>query len=137
MKKIIHRGKRPEVGLWKHFTTPYSIPFLSVLHQNKAFRNFHKSRQRPIAGRIKGLVNITGSGSGTVIATVEVWASKKWEITKEELTLNNKPIRSFDYENLLCFFISWHIIHFSSFLAMGFFLNPSLRSPLPKEKINK
>ena len=24
------------------FTTPYSIPFLSVLHQNKGLHNFHK-----------------------------------------------------------------------------------------------
>ena len=26
----------------KNFTSPYSIPFLSVLHQNKALHNFHK-----------------------------------------------------------------------------------------------
>ena len=61
----------------KHFTTLYSILFLSVLHQNKASRNFHKSGQRPIAGRMKGLVNITGSGSSTVRATVKVGASEK------------------------------------------------------------
>ena len=26
----------------KQFTNPYSIPFQSVLHQNKALHNFHK-----------------------------------------------------------------------------------------------
>ena len=26
----------------KNITIPYSIPFLSVSHQNKALRNFHK-----------------------------------------------------------------------------------------------
>ena len=31
----------------KNLTTPYSIPFLSVLHQNKALHNFHKTGQRP------------------------------------------------------------------------------------------
>ena len=39
----------------RNFTTPYSIPFLSVLHQNKALHNFHKRGQRPTVGRIKGL----------------------------------------------------------------------------------
>ena len=39
----------------RNFTTPYSIPFLSVLHQNKALHNFHKRGQRATAGRIKGL----------------------------------------------------------------------------------
>ena len=29
------------------------IPFLSVLHQNKALNNFHKREQRQTAGRIK------------------------------------------------------------------------------------
>ena len=36
-----------------NFTTPYSMPLLSVSHQNKAFHNFHKGRQHPIA-RHKG-----------------------------------------------------------------------------------
>ena len=31
----------------KNLTTLYSIPFLIVLHQNKALHNFHKRRQRP------------------------------------------------------------------------------------------
>ena len=31
----------------KNLTTLYSIPFLVVLHQNKALHNFHKRRQRP------------------------------------------------------------------------------------------
>ena len=39
----------------QNLTTPYSIPFLSVLHQNKALHNFKKMAQRPIAGRINGL----------------------------------------------------------------------------------
>ena len=39
----------------KNLTTPYSIPFLSVLHQNKALHNFYKRGQRPTIGRIKGL----------------------------------------------------------------------------------
>ena len=39
----------------KNFTIPSSIPFLSVLHQNKALHNFHKRGQHPIAGDIKGL----------------------------------------------------------------------------------
>ena len=37
----------------KNLTTPYSIPFLSVLHQNQVLHNFHKRGQRPIFGRIK------------------------------------------------------------------------------------
>ena len=32
----------------KIFTTPYSIPFLNVLHQNKVLYNFHKRRQHSI-----------------------------------------------------------------------------------------
>ena len=39
----------------KNITIPYSTPFLSVSHQNKALRNFYKWGQRPIAGHIKGL----------------------------------------------------------------------------------
>ena len=37
----------------KNLTTPYSIPFLSVLHQNQVLHNFHKRGRRPIFGRIK------------------------------------------------------------------------------------
>ena len=37
----------------KQFTTPYSIPFLSVLHQNKALHNFDERGEHPIAsGRL-------------------------------------------------------------------------------------
>ena len=36
---------------------PYSIPFLSVLHQNKAFHNFRKRGQRSVVERNKGLEN--------------------------------------------------------------------------------
>ena len=39
----------------KNLTTPYSIPFLSVLHQNKVLHNFHKRGQRPTVGHRKGL----------------------------------------------------------------------------------
>ena len=39
----------------KNFTTPYSLLFLSVLHQNKTLHNFHKRWKRPIVGRKKGL----------------------------------------------------------------------------------
>ena len=37
----------------KIFTTPYSIPFVRVLHENKALHNFHKRGQCPIVGRKK------------------------------------------------------------------------------------
>ena len=40
-----------------NLTTLYSITFLSVLHENKALQNFHKSGQHPIAGCMKGLEN--------------------------------------------------------------------------------
>ena len=44
---------------WKNghqkFYHPYSMPFLHVLHQNKALHNFHKTGQNPIAGCIKPL----------------------------------------------------------------------------------
>ena len=39
----------------KHFTTPYSIHFVNVLHQNKALHNFHRKGQHSIAECIKGL----------------------------------------------------------------------------------
>ena len=39
----------------KNFTTPCSVPFLSVLHQNKALYNFRKRGQRSIAERINSL----------------------------------------------------------------------------------
>ena len=34
---------------------PYSNPFLSVLHQNKALHGFHERWQHPTAGCIRGL----------------------------------------------------------------------------------
>ena len=37
------------------FITPSFLPFLSVLYQSKALRNFQKSGQHLIAGGIKGL----------------------------------------------------------------------------------
>ena len=39
----------------KNLTTTHSIIFLSVLHQNEALHNFHKRRQCPTVGLIKGL----------------------------------------------------------------------------------
>ena len=39
----------------KTYTTPYSIHFLSVLHQNKGLHNFHKMGQHPIVGHMEGL----------------------------------------------------------------------------------
>ena len=39
----------------KTLQTPYSVPFLIVLHQNKALYNFYKRGKCPIAGHIKGL----------------------------------------------------------------------------------
>ena len=39
----------------KNFTIPYSISFLSALHQNKTLHNFHKRGQGLTVGRIKGL----------------------------------------------------------------------------------
>ena len=37
------------------FITPSFLPFLSVLYQSKALRNFQKSGQHLIVGGIKGL----------------------------------------------------------------------------------
>ena len=37
------------------FITPSFLPFLSVLYQSKALRNFQKNGQHLIAGGIKGL----------------------------------------------------------------------------------
>ena len=54
VKKGTFLGKKKKRAR-KNFTTPYSISFLSVLHQNKALHNFHKRGQCPIAGHIKGL----------------------------------------------------------------------------------
>ena len=39
----------------KNFSTPYFIPFLGVLNQNKALHNFQKWGQHLTFGRIKGL----------------------------------------------------------------------------------
>ena len=39
----------------KNFTTPYSISFLSALHQNKTLHNFQKRGQDLSVVRIKGL----------------------------------------------------------------------------------
>ena len=39
----------------KNFTTLYSTPFPSVLHQNSTFHNFLKREQHPITGHIKSL----------------------------------------------------------------------------------
>ena len=39
---MLKKGTNPPL------TPPYSIPFLSVLHQNKALRNFRKSEQYSI-----------------------------------------------------------------------------------------
>ena len=62
----------------KNLTTPYSIPFLSVLHQNKALHNFHKRGQRPTVGRIKGLdwglmghSNMVGAKTGVAVCINE------------------------------------------------------------------
>ena len=44
--------KKKKVGA-KNLTAPYSVPFLSVLHQNKALYNFHKRGQSPTVGHIK------------------------------------------------------------------------------------
>ena len=63
----------------KNLTTPYSIPFLSVLHQNKALHNFHKRGQRPTVGRIKGLdqglmghSNMVGAKTGVAACINEI-----------------------------------------------------------------
>ena len=39
----------------KNLTTPYSIPFLSVLQQNEVLHNFHKREKRSAVGNIKRL----------------------------------------------------------------------------------
>ena len=39
----------------KNFIIPYSVSFLSVLHQNNALHNIRKRGQRLTVGRIKGL----------------------------------------------------------------------------------
>ena len=59
--------------------TLFSIPFLSVLHQNKALHNFHKRGQRPTVGRIKGLdwglmghSNMVGAKTGVAVCINEI-----------------------------------------------------------------
>ena len=48
----------------KNFSTPYSIPFLNVLHQNKALHNFHKREQRPTVGCIRSRLGLDGASVG-------------------------------------------------------------------------
>ena len=52
---LVEKGPFLKKKNTKNITIPYSNPFLSVLHQNKALHNFHKREQRTIAGWIKGL----------------------------------------------------------------------------------
>ena len=54
-KRALFLKKKKKKKGNKNLTTPNSIPFLSVLHRNRALHNFHKRRQRPIAGCIKGV----------------------------------------------------------------------------------
>ena len=63
----------------KNFTIPYSIPFLSVLHQNKALNIFHKKWQRLTVERIKGLnqglmgnSNMVGAKSGVAVCISKI-----------------------------------------------------------------
>ena len=51
-KKVQFLEKK--VGL-KYFTISYSMPLLSILHQNKALHTFHKKGQYQIARHIKSL----------------------------------------------------------------------------------
>ena len=62
-----------EIKETKNLITFNSIPFLSVLHQNKALHNFHKRGQPPTVGHIKGLdqglighSNMVGAKTGVV-----------------------------------------------------------------------
>ena len=55
VSNISQKGHFFKKKVTKNFPTPYSIPFLSVMHQNKALHNFHKRRQHPNATYIKGL----------------------------------------------------------------------------------
>ena len=41
LNKVLSSPKRPLKKGHQKFTTLYSIPFLSVLHQNKALNDFH------------------------------------------------------------------------------------------------
>ena len=45
----------------KNFITPYSIPFLSVSHKNKAFYNFRKKGQHSIVEHNISLEKVTKS----------------------------------------------------------------------------
>ena len=44
----------------QNFTTPYSVPFLSVFYQNNVLHNFHRRGQHSIVKPPKGLINSWG-----------------------------------------------------------------------------
>ena len=59
--------------------SPYSIPFLSVLHQNKVLHNFPKREQHPTVGCIKGIdlglmghFNMVGAKAGVAACINEI-----------------------------------------------------------------
>ena len=68
-----------EIKGTKNLTTPYSIPYLSVLHQNKSLHNFHKRGQPPTVRHIKGLdqglvvhSNMVGAKTGVATCINEI-----------------------------------------------------------------
>ena len=70
------KKKKKEI---KNRNTPFSIPFLSVLYQNKALHKFHKRWQRPTVERIKGLdwglmgyCNMVGAKTGVAACINEI-----------------------------------------------------------------
>ena len=60
----------------KNFPTPYSIPLLSILHQNKALHNFYKNGQGPIS-RVYKRPEL-GSGHITILPR-EIWKKRETE----------------------------------------------------------
>ena len=51
---LVKKGTFEKKGV-NNFSTPCSIPFVNVLHQNKPLHNFYKKGQCSIAGCMKGL----------------------------------------------------------------------------------
>ena len=52
---LARKGTFLKKGHQQLYPLPYSFPFLSVLHQNKALHNFHKREQCSIVERNTGL----------------------------------------------------------------------------------
>ena len=73
----------------KNFTSPFSISFLSVLHQNKALQNFYERGEHLITWCIKGL-NIHPSILRIYRGQERKVCSENWSVTEEVLSKNYK-----------------------------------------------